>query len=56
MLQHIVKQNIIPIGIFSMSEKQGGQQGGQHEIGLNPVQAAASFFTMLTVTAEPGIS
>ena len=52
MLQHIVKQNIIPIGIFSMSEKQGGQ----HEIGLNPVQAAASFFTMLTVTAEPGIS
>jgi len=36
MLQQVVKQNIIPIGICSMSEKQGGQ----HEIGSKPVQAA----------------
>ena len=48
MLQHVVKQNMIPIGICSMSEKQGGQ----HEIGLKPVQAAASFFTTLTVDGQ----
>jgi hypothetical protein len=48
MLQHVVKQNMIPIGICSMSEKQGGQ----HEIGLKAVQAAASFFTTLTVDGQ----
>jgi hypothetical protein len=31
-----------------MSEKQGGQ----HEVGLKPVQAAASFFTTLTVDCQ----
>ena len=48
MLQHVVKQSMIPIGICSMSEKQGGQ----HEIGLKPVQAAANFFTTLTVDGQ----
>jgi hypothetical protein len=48
MLQQVVKQNIIPIGICSMSEKQGGQ----HEIGSKPVQAAANFFTTLTVDGQ----
>jgi len=43
--QEVVRINMIPIGICSMSEKQGGQ----HEVGLKPVQAAASFFTTLTV-------
>ena len=48
MLQQVVKLNIIPIGICSMSEKQGGQ----HEIGSKPVQAACNFFTTLTVDGQ----
>ena len=47
-LKQIVKTNIIPLGICSMSEKQGGQ----HEVGLKPVQAAASFYTTLTVDGQ----
>ena len=48
MLQQVVRLNIIPIGICSMSEKQGGQ----HEIGSKPVQAACNFFTTLTVDGQ----
>ena len=48
MLLKILRNNIVPIGISVMSEKQGGQ----HEIGLGPVQAAASFFTTLTVDGQ----
>jgi hypothetical protein len=48
LLQEIVRQKIIPLGICAMSEKQGGQ----HEVGLKPVQAAASFFTTLTVDGQ----
>jgi hypothetical protein len=48
MLQQVVRLNIIPIGICSMSEKQGGQ----HEIGSKPVQAACNFFTILTVDGQ----
>lgn len=48
MLQHILRHHIIPIGICSMSEKQGGQ----HEVGLKPVQAATNFFTTLTVDGQ----
>ena len=48
MLQQVVRNNIVPIGISVMSEKQGGQ----HEVGLGPVQAAASFFTTLTIDGQ----
>jgi hypothetical protein len=48
LLQEIVRLKIIPLGICAMSEKQGGQ----HEVGLKPVQAAASFFTTLTVDGQ----
>ena len=48
MLNQVIKQYIIPIGICSMSEKQGGQ----HEIGSKPVQAACNFFTTLTVDGQ----
>ena len=48
MLQKVVRNNIVPIGISVMSEKQGGQ----HEVGLGPVQAAASFYTTLTVDGQ----
>ena len=47
-LQERVRLKIIPLGICAMSEKQGGQ----HEVGLKPVQAAASFFTTLTVDGQ----
>ncbi len=47
-LDQVIRINIIPIGICAMSEKQGGQ----HEVGLKPVQAAASFFTTLTVDGQ----
>ena len=47
-LQKIIRHNIIPIGISVMSEKQGGQ----HEVGIAPVQAAASFFTTLTIDGQ----
>ena len=46
--QHMVKTRIIPMGICSMSEKQGGQ----HEVGFKPVQAASSFYTTLTVDGQ----
>jgi hypothetical protein len=48
LLDQVIRLNIIPIGICAMSEKQGGQ----HEVGLKPVQAAASFFTTLTVDGQ----
>jgi hypothetical protein len=48
MMQQVVRLNIIPIGICSMSEKQGGH----HKIGSKPVQAACNFFTTLTVDGQ----
>lgn len=48
MLQTLIRDNIKPIGICSTSEKQGGQ----HETGFKPVQAAASFFVTLTVDGQ----
>jgi len=48
MLQKVIRDNIKQIGICSTSEKQGGQ----HETGLKPVQAAASFFVTLTVDGQ----
>jgi hypothetical protein len=47
-LRQIIRTNIIPLGICAMSEKQGGQ----HEVGLKPVQAAASFYTTMTVDGQ----
>ena len=38
LLQEIVRLKIIPLGICAMSEKQGGQ----HEVGLKPVQRRRS--------------
>ena len=48
MLQTLIRDNIKPMGICSTSEKQGGQ----HETGFKPVQAAASFFVTLTVDGQ----
>jgi len=48
MLQQVLRLYVVPIGICSMSEKQGGQ----HEVGLKPVQAACNFFTTLTVDGQ----
>ena len=48
MLQQVLRLYVVPIGICSMSEKQGGQ----HEIGSKPVQAACNFFTTLTVDGQ----
>ena len=48
LLQKLIRDNIKPLGICSASEKQGGQ----HETGLKPVQAAASFFVTLTVDGQ----
>jgi hypothetical protein len=48
MLQTLVRDNIKPFGICSTSEKQGGQ----HETGFKPVQAAASFYVTLTVDGQ----
>ena len=48
MLQTLVRDNIKPLGICSTSEKQGGQ----HETGFKPVQAAASFYVTLTVDGQ----
>jgi hypothetical protein len=48
MLQTLIRDNIKPLGICSTSEKQGGQ----HETGYKPVQAAASFFVTLTVDGQ----
>ena len=47
-LQEAVKRVVIPIGICVMSEKQGGQ----HEVGIKPVQAAASFYATMTVDGQ----
>jgi len=48
MLQTLMRDNIKPLGICSTSEKQGGQ----HETGYKPVQAAASFYVTLTVDGQ----
>jgi hypothetical protein len=48
MLQKLIRDDIKPMGICSTSEKQGGQ----HETGYKPVQAAASFFVTLTVDGQ----
>lgn len=48
MLQQLIRDNIKPLGICSTSEKQGGQ----HETGYKPVQAAASFYVTLTVDGQ----
>ena len=48
MLQQVIRDTFKPIGICSTSEKQGGQ----HEVGMKPVQAAASFFVTLTVDGQ----
>jgi hypothetical protein len=48
MLQHVLRLYVVPIGICSMSEKQGGH----HEIGSKPVQAACNFFTTLTIDGQ----
>jgi hypothetical protein len=48
MLQKLIRDDIKPMGICSTSEKQGGQ----HETGFKPVQAAASFFVTLTVDGQ----
>lgn len=47
-LQDIVRDKLKPHGICSTSEKQGGQ----HETGYKPVQAAASFYVTLTVDGQ----
>ena len=44
-IKDIFKWRIVPFGICAGSE----HQGGQHEVGLAPVQAAASHMTTLTV-------
>jgi len=48
LLQHIIKFHIKPFGICAGSEKQGGQHEGRDK----PVQAAASYFTTLTVDGQ----
>ena len=48
LLQHILQFHIRPFGICAGSEKQGGQ----HEARDKPVQAAASYFTTLTVDGQ----
>jgi len=47
-LRKVIRDCIKPIGICSTSEKQGGQ----HEVGFKPVQAAASFFVTMTVDGQ----
>jgi len=48
MLQSVIRDHIKPYGVCSTSEKQGGQ----HETGYKPVQAAASFYVTLTVDGQ----
>jgi hypothetical protein len=48
LLQHIIKFHIKPFGICAGSEKQGGQHEGRDK----PVQAAATYFTTLTVDGQ----
>ena len=48
MLEKVVRLNIKPFGIAAHSD----MQGGQHEANLNPVQAAASLYTTLTVDGQ----
>lgn len=47
-LQKVVRFNMKPFGIAAHSDVQGGQ----HEANLNPVQAAASLYTTLTVDGQ----
>lgn len=47
-LHKVVRFNIKPFGIAAHSDAQGGQ----HEANLNPVQAAASLYTTLTVDGQ----
>lgn len=47
-LERVVRVNIKPFGIAAHSD----MQGGQHEANLNPVQAAASLYTTLTVDGQ----
>jgi len=47
-LERVVRLNIKPFGIAAHSD----MQGGQHEANLNPVQAAASLYTTLTVDGQ----
>ena len=47
-MRRVVEDKVKPIGICAMSEKQGGQ----HEVGLGPVQAAASFYATMTVDGQ----
>jgi hypothetical protein len=47
-LRKVIRDCIKPVGICSTSEKQGGQ----HEVGFKPVQAAASFFVTMTVDGQ----
>jgi len=47
-LQRLVSTRMLPFGICAGSEKQGGQ----HETGLAPVQAAANHVTTLTVDGQ----
>jgi hypothetical protein len=48
LLQHILQFHIKPFGICAGSEKQGGQHEGRDK----PVQAAASYFTTMTVDGQ----
>jgi len=50
MLQKLIRNDIKPMGICSTSEKQGGH----HETGLKPVQAAASFLSRSQSTVRTG--
>ena len=47
-LRNVIRDYIKPIGICATSEKQGGQ----HETGNKPYQAAASFYVTLTVDGQ----
>ena len=47
-LRQVIRDIIKPFGICSTSEKQGGQ----HEVGWKPVQAAANFYVTLTVDGQ----
>jgi len=47
-LRNVIRDYIKPIGICATSEKQGGQ----HETGHKPYQAAASFYVTLTVDGQ----
>jgi hypothetical protein len=48
LLQHIIKFHIKPFGICAGSEKQGGQPEARDK----SVQAAANYFTTLTIDGQ----